>query len=75
MPEGGLVIPISVRGGMPLVCRRCGIVKDESLTRRGKNNRARGNAIEREIGTGSACAGWASTAAPTTSRPRCSPSR
>jgi hypothetical protein len=31
-------------------CLRCGRLKDATVTRRGKNNRARGNAIEREIG-------------------------
>lgn len=31
-------------------CNRCGAYRDEAATRRGKNNRARGNAIEREIG-------------------------
>ena len=30
-------------------CRRCGKVKDETVSRRGKNNRSRGNAIEREV--------------------------
>ena len=32
------------------ICQRCGREKDPVITRRGKNNRARGNAIEREIG-------------------------
>lgn len=31
-------------------CIRCGRVRDEAATRRGRNNRARGNAIEREVG-------------------------
>ena len=31
-------------------CTRCDRRRDELVTRRGKNNRARGNAIEREIG-------------------------
>jgi hypothetical protein len=31
-------------------CDRCGKAKDQAGSRRGKNNRARGNAIEREIG-------------------------
>jgi hypothetical protein len=31
-------------------CFRCDRVRDDVVTRRGKNNRARGNAIEREIG-------------------------
>lgn len=31
-------------------CARCGLVRDEDAARRGKNNRSRGNSIEREIG-------------------------
>ena len=31
-------------------CARCGVIRDETTARRGKNNRSRGNAIEREIG-------------------------
>ena len=31
-------------------CARCGRRRDDITARRGKNNRARGNAIEREIG-------------------------
>lgn len=31
------------------VCARCGKPKDPAISRRGKNNRNRGNAIEREI--------------------------
>jgi hypothetical protein len=33
-----------------LSCRRCLKVRDDAATRRGKNNRARGNAIERAVG-------------------------
>ena len=36
--------------GAAAVCVSCGKVRDETATRRGRNNRARGNAIEREIG-------------------------
>lgn len=36
--------------GRVAYCTRCGKVRDEAATRRGRNNRARGNAIEREIG-------------------------
>jgi hypothetical protein len=32
------------------VCRRCGALRDEAAARRGKNNRQRGNSIERELG-------------------------
>lgn len=32
-----------------VVCSRCGRFRDETRARRGKNNRARGNAIEREV--------------------------
>jgi len=32
------------------VCLRCTKVKDPATARRGKNNRSRGNAIEREVG-------------------------
>ncbi|MCC6311382.1 MAG: hypothetical protein IT345_10750 [Trueperaceae bacterium] len=32
------------------VCRRCGSVRDEERSRRGRTNRQRGNAIEREMG-------------------------
>jgi hypothetical protein len=31
-------------------CVRCGKVQDPAVSRRGRNNRARGNAIEREVG-------------------------
>jgi hypothetical protein len=31
-------------------CRRCDRVRDDQLSRRGRNNRARGGAIEREVG-------------------------
>lgn len=31
------------------VCRRCGRVRDEQASRRGRTNRARGNAIERDV--------------------------
>lgn len=31
------------------VCSRCGKILDEALARRGRNNRSRGNAIERDI--------------------------
>jgi hypothetical protein len=31
-------------------CSRCSRWRDETATRRGRNNRARGNAIEREVG-------------------------
>lgn len=31
-------------------CTRCGRIRDAAASRRGRNNRARGNAIEREIG-------------------------
>lgn len=30
-------------------CARCGAIKDEARSRRGRNNRSRGNAIEREV--------------------------
>lgn len=36
--------------GDPPSCRRCGQAADPVLRRRGRTNRARGNAIEREIG-------------------------
>lgn len=36
--------------GGPTFCRRCNKPKDDLAARRGKNNRARGNAIEREVG-------------------------
>jgi hypothetical protein len=32
------------------VCTSCGKVRDDAATRRGKNNRSRGNAIERAVG-------------------------
>lgn len=32
------------------VCARCDHTKDDAKSRRGKNNRTRGNAIEREVG-------------------------
>jgi hypothetical protein len=32
------------------VCRRCGVVNVPELSRRGRTNRSRGNAIEREVG-------------------------
>jgi hypothetical protein len=31
------------------VCRRCGRIRDEAVSRRGKLNRSRGNSIEREV--------------------------
>lgn len=31
-------------------CYRCGKVRDDAATRRGRNNRSRGNAIERAVG-------------------------
>jgi hypothetical protein len=31
-------------------CARCGHIQDPAATRRGRNNRSRGNSIEREIG-------------------------
>ena len=31
-------------------CLRCGKVRDDAASRRGKNNRSRGNSIEREVG-------------------------
>lgn len=31
------------------VCRRCGRLRDPALSRRGRTNRSRGNAIEREV--------------------------
>ena len=31
-------------------CSRCGLQRDEARARRGRTNRSRGNAIEREIG-------------------------
>lgn len=31
-------------------CVRCGKVRDDATIRRGRNNRSRGNAIEREVG-------------------------
>lgn len=31
-------------------CMRCGKVRDEALSRRGRTNRSRGNSIEREVG-------------------------
>lgn len=33
----------------PLTCSRCGVVKDEARSRRGKSARQRGNAYEREL--------------------------
>ena len=33
-----------------VVCDRCGKVRDDAASRRGKNNRSRGNSIEREVG-------------------------
>ena len=32
------------------MCRRCPAEQDPAAARRGRNNRARGNAIEREVG-------------------------
>jgi hypothetical protein len=37
-------------GGEPASCIRCGAIRDESKVRIGRNNRARGNAIERAVG-------------------------
>lgn len=37
-------------GSGVIVCRRCPAIRDAERVRRGKNNRARGNAIEREVG-------------------------
>jgi hypothetical protein len=31
-------------------CRRCGVLRDPEKARRGRTNRSRGNAIEREVG-------------------------
>jgi hypothetical protein len=31
-------------------CFRCGRIKDDAVSRRGRNNRARGNSIERSVG-------------------------
>lgn len=36
--------------GFVWACRRCGKVRDETAVRRGRNNRSRGNAIERAVG-------------------------
>ena len=36
--------------GGPAMCARCGVFRDEATARRGRNNRSRGNAIEREVG-------------------------
>jgi hypothetical protein len=37
-------------GFRKFVCTRCPAIRDEDKVRRGKNNRSRGNAIEREVG-------------------------
>ena len=47
--SGPVVIPGDLYAG-PSRCMRCGRPEDPATSRRGKNNRARGNAIEREIG-------------------------
>ena len=33
-----------------IVCQRCGKVRDDATSRRGRTNRSRGNSIERDIG-------------------------
>jgi hypothetical protein len=37
-------------GGGYAECNRCGAIRNDAAARRGRNNRARGNSIEREVG-------------------------
>jgi hypothetical protein len=57
---------------IPSTCLRCGKPYDAVAARRGRTNRSRGNAIERDMGRKLGCAGSASTAAPTTLPATCS---
>ena len=46
----GFYRPVTDPEKMYHECIRCGAVRDPARARRGKNNRQRGNAIEREVG-------------------------
>jgi hypothetical protein len=43
-----LTVPTPLPG--EFACSRCGKLRDPALVRRGRNNRSRGNSIEREVG-------------------------